>query len=302
MQTITVLPSAAVPVSVHAGASCPICESKAQPCFMAGPHKMYRCASCRTAFVHPMPSDEYLARFYSTYHEGASDETNYAMEGKMMAHHPAQLACVLAHSPRGVGRLLDVGCGKGFFLSHCQSQGLECMGVELSDVGAAYARRELKLDVRQGDLHELKGSLGTFRTATMWGVIEHLPDPMRTLRDIFEILEPGGQLFVQTGIGDDWFDRLLPGVNQWYDPPQHLFVFSAPGLARSLQLAGMECVFLDSKYDRSTARRAARFVRNSIVGVGLRAVASLGRLSSGEFQMTKFPLAFDMMAVGQKPG
>jgi len=248
-----------------------------------------------------MPSNEYLSDFYSSYHKGVGEETHYAMEEKMMAHHPAQLAQVRARSPRGVGRLLDVGCGKGFFLSHCKDSGIDCMGVELSDIGAAFAREKFGLNVLHGDIHDLKKDIGTFQTAVMWGVIEHLPDPMKTLRDIFDVIEPGGRLFVQTGIGDDWFDRLLPGMNQWYDPPQHLFVFSSLGLSRALEGAGMTTAFLDTRYDRTPTRRAARFVRNTVVGVGLRAVASLGRLQSGAFEMTKFPLAFCMLAVGEKP-
>lgn len=261
---------------------------------------MYRCERCRTAFVAPMPSDRYLADFYSTYHVGLGETGNYANEDKMRAHHPHQLAIVMRHTQGRPGRLLDLGCGKGFFLKHVVDAGIECRGIELSDTAADYATKELKLDVIQGSIHDRRDDLGKFDCVTMWGVIEHLPDPVAVLRDAAYVLRPGGHIFVKTGIGDDWLDRLLPGVNQWYDPPQHLFVFSSTGLSRCLDEAGFDTAHLDPADDRTPARRAARLIRNATVGTLLRGVSSLGRLNSGKFQMTKFPLANSMLAVGRK--
>lgn len=280
---------------------CPICAcASCTPCFLAGPHKMYRCAECRTAFVDPMPSAEYLADFYSNYHIGTGDEGNYVNEDKMIAHHAAQLARVMKFTNAKPGRLLDLGCGKGFFLKECAARGIDCRGIELSNTAAEFARKELKLDVVQGLIRDRKAELGLYDTVTMWGVIEHLPDPVSVLKDAFDVLRPGGRIFVQTGIGDDWFDRLLPGVNQWYDPPQHLFVFSAPGLSRALKEAGFDTEGLDPAYDRSTKRRVARLIRNAVTGTLLRAASTIGRLHCGTFEMTKFPLAFDMSAVGRR--
>lgn len=283
------------------GPACPVCGGRGSPRFLSGSHKMYRCKTCRTAFVDPMPSKSYLAEFYSNYHLGLGAAGNYVNEDKMMAHHPAQLAAVRRHSSGNPGRLLDIGCGKGFFLKQAAESGIECCGIELSNTAVEYATRNLHLDVVQGIIGDCKGKLGFFDSVTLWGVIEHLPDPVKVLRDAYEVLRPRGRIFVQTGIGDDWLDRLLPGVNQWYDPPQHLFVFSSIGLARCLEASGFEVVHRDTAYDRSVARRVVRLVRNGFVGTLLRGVCELGRLKSGSFQMTKFPLANEMFVVAQKP-
>ncbi|MDZ4755148.1 MAG: class I SAM-dependent methyltransferase [Phycisphaerae bacterium] len=277
---------------------------------------MFRCISCRNAFVAPMPDESYLADFYSNYHVGEGDDGNYANEAKMRARHPAQIALVRAHTGGDPGRLLDIGCGKGFFLRECVDQGIACAGIELSDTAADYARRELGLDVIAGRLDEigsapadrkpalltssLYASEGAFDTATMWGVIEHLRDPLKMLCATARVLRPGGKLFVQTGIGDDWLERLLPGVNQWYDPPQHLFVFSAPGIQACGERAGFDLAHIDCWYEYSQSRRVVKFVRNGATAFMLRAVATLGRLARPPFQVTKFPLALDMFAVFTK--
>lgn len=262
---------------------------------------MYRCVRCGTAFVAPMPSDEALRAFYSEYHKGGVDDGNYSEEAKMRDHHTAQLRriqAVICGNPR---RLLDVGCGKGFFMQACVKESIDCKGIEFSDEGARFARESLGLDVECGDLRQSKGLLGRFDAVTLWGVIEHLSCPVEVLRDAREVLEPGGFVFITTGIGNDWLDRLLPGVNQWYDPPQHLFVFSARGMRTCLELAGLEVVSIDQSYDRTRMRRVARLVRNAVTGTLLRVAAEAGRLDAGAWEMTRFPLANYLFAIARRP-
>jgi SAM-dependent methyltransferase len=262
---------------------------------------MYRCGQCLTAYVWPMPTDEYLAKFYSEYHEGGVDDGNYACEDKMRRKHPVQLDLVTRIMGRKPDKLLDLGCGKGFFLEECVKRGISCRGIELSDTAIDYARNTLKLDAICGAIHDHVHDIGRFDAVVMWGVIEHVRDPVAVLRDAYKVLEPGGYMFVDTGIGNDWLDRLMPGVNQWYDPPQHLFVFSALGLKRCLQEAGFTFVDQDLWFDYSMKRRLARVVRNGIAAAALRTAATIGRLKPGKFEMTKFSMGNEMVMVGRKP-
>lgn len=289
-------------VTPHGGQpACPICMATGFPCFIAGAYRMYRCVGCGTAFVDPMPTNQALMEFYSDYHKGGVDDGNYAEEAKMRSHHATQLQRIRQAFAGDPQRLLDIGCGKGFFMEACAAEGINCKGVEVSDEGARYASEVLGLDVECGDLCQLKHQLGKFDAATLWGVIEHLPRPVDVLRDAMEVLEPGGLVFVTTGIGYDWLDRLLPGVNQWYDPPQHLFVFSARGMQICLERAGFEVVAIERNYDRTTTRRMVRFARNALTGVLLRIAAETGRLRAGAWEMTRFPLANYMFAVARRP-
>lgn len=283
---------------------CPVCgRDGSRPAFMAGGYRMYRCVGCRTAFVHPVPGDDELARFYSQYHlsdtaGGLYDE----VEARMQSDFPAKVDLVCRRAGDRVGRLLDVGCGKGFFVKACRDRGIDAQGVDLSDTGVAYATGTLGVPAVCGDLRRVKGQLGLFDTVVLWATIEHLPDPIGTLRDIHDVLRPGGRVFVDTGIGDDWLDRLLPGVAQWYDPPQHLFVFSARGMTLSLEAAGFRQVRLDRCFERSAGRKAARVVRAWALAAGLRAAAVVGRMRHGTFPFTRYPVGNLMTACAVKPG
>lgn len=285
-------------MATSSSSPCPICGGNSQPAFSAAEYRMYRCAECGTAFVSPSPSPEQLKRFYAAFHEqgtGWYDE----VESRMQADFPIKRRLVQKFIPKG-GLLLDVGCGKGFFVKDCADNGLDAQGIDLSESGVQYAAQTLGVKATCGSLHDMKEGLGLFDAVTFWATIEHLPDPKEMLKDISSVLKPGGYLFLDTGIGDDWLDRLLPGAVQWYDPPQHLFVFSERGLRNSLQSAGFQVVHFDRCFERSRFRRTLRIGRNGAIAAGMRAVSVFGRLRFGTFVFTRYPVGNLMMAIARK--
>jgi len=249
-----------------------------------------------------MPSPAQLQQFYSVFHRTSAEGGWYdEIEARMQVDFPTKLRLVQQRLEAGRGRLLDVGCGKGHFVRACVNQGIDAQGVDLSDSAVEYAVAKLGVKAQCGALCEIKDKLGLFDVITLWATIEHLPEPARMLADIFSLLKPGGHLFLDTGIGHDWLDRMLPGVVQWYDPPQHLFVFSSKGLRKMLQSADFSIIRLDECFERSSFRRALRVVQNGAVALGLCAVAAYGRLNHADFHFTRFPIANLMMVIARKP-
>lgn len=283
--------------------TCPICGSNSHPAFYAGDHRMFRCGACGVAFVYPLPSSEYLEAFYSRFHLALDAGGGYeTTEARMSADFPAKLDKIRAHLRGASARMLDVGCGKGFFVKAAGDAGFCAEGIDLSDTAVAFARDALGVRAACGRIEEGSATLGKFDAVTFWATIEHLPDPEGTLRAIHAVLKPGGLLFLDTGIGNDWLDRLLPGVNQWYDPPQHLYVFSAAAMRLCLLKVGFEIVDLDRSFERSYCRRVARAARGVVAAAGFRAVASVTRCFGGgeAFPFTRFALGNLMMVVARK--
>jgi len=94
-------------------------------------------------------------------------------------------------------RLLDIGCGPGFFLVAAREAGWQVHGVDSAQYAADYAATRFGLDVTIGEIEETEIE-GLFRVASMWDVLAHIRDPLSALRRAHEMIQPGGSLFVRT--------------------------------------------------------------------------------------------------------
>lgn len=98
------------------------------------------------------------------------------------------------------GRLLDMGCGLGFFLHAMKSYARwEAYGCEISPVAVRYAHETLGLpNVHCRRLEEADWPPGSFDLITMWDVIDHIPRPDPLLRRCHALLREGGRCFLRT--------------------------------------------------------------------------------------------------------
>ena len=148
------------------------------------------------------------------------------------------------------GRILDVGCASGCFLSLAANEGFESTGVEPSDTLSCRAKAALgaRGTVWACILEQAPVSAGSFDAITLWDVLEHVPDPLAMLQRCRTLLRPGGHMFLNVPDLDSIQARLLK--NRW--PlllPEHLNYFNRP----SLRLCGQKA---DLKLIRFGRRRA----------------------------------------------
>lgn len=262
--------------------TCYVCGGVCEKTVVHGPYIYWTCADCSTAQVLPQPTESHLRDYYDTFHLDASCGGVYdEVEERMQADFPAKLQCLIRRGSLKGGRLLDVGCGKGFFVKAAMAHGFSAEGIDISRSGVDYAQNVLGVSARAGRIEDCASSewRESFDAATLMATIEHLVDPLKTLQVIRHSLKPGGVLLCDTGLGDVFWERFLPGHSQWYDAPQHMFVFSREGLSLLLEKAGFEVLHTDSNFDRTLLRRVVRWTRHVAlcVGSGLLLGGLLGR-------------------------
>lgn len=159
-------------------------------------------------------------------------------------------------------RLLDVGCGNGAFLVIASEMGWEVLGVDPDLVGVELCVRK-GMPAIHGTLSDLLPQHASqFDAITMSHSIEHLDDMPSELRKVFQLLKPGGRLWLATpnprSFGALWFGRAWRGLR----PPYHLCIPSQQGLHDLLASSG----FTDIRMVRRGvhARRAFRESARSV--------------------------------------
>ena len=137
------------------------------------------------------------------------------------------------------GRLLDVGCGGGDFLAEMQSLGWDVAGIEPDATAASAARARLGVTVEGGTAETSAFPAGSFDVVTLNHVIEHVPDPITTLRACGRLLRTGGTLVLVTPNIESLGRRVFDGAWMHWDPPRHLHIFSRRALRACVQRAGL---------------------------------------------------------------
>ncbi len=120
------------------------------------------------------------------------------------------------------GAILDVGCSFGFFLDTARSRGWKVVGIEIGKHAASFAQTTLGLEVCTSDVREAPLRLKQFDVATLWNVVEHLDDPVRTLGRLNALLKKNGLLVFTTGAEDSYLARIQGTRWRMYIPPIHL--------------------------------------------------------------------------------
>lgn len=154
----------------------------------------------------------------------------------------------MLHAVAGSGHLvLDVGCGTGRYTVHTKNTGNRVVGIELVHSAAMGALRR-GLDVAVVDSEAaFPFADATFDRVQCIEVIEHLMDPVTTLREINRVLKPGGELFISTPNATWWAHRVLMlcGIPSFGHSPMypvevnmHIRHFSTKILRRFLERSG----------------------------------------------------------------
>ncbi|MEW6511327.1 MAG: class I SAM-dependent methyltransferase [Bacteroidota bacterium] len=209
------------------------------------------CAVCGIIYLDPQPSAEEIASLY----------TKEYFEGDFRCGHAGSCITSPLHDvlvDKGLldrlkalkpgGRLLEVGCAAGTFLHAAKEAGFDVSGVEYSADAAQLARDRFGLRVFTGDVTGARFPSEAFDLVFLGDVVEHLPDPRATLREIRRILAPGGALVLacpsQTNTLFSRLGFLLYGMlgrrATVHLPPYHLFEFRPACMEALLARCGYE--------------------------------------------------------------
>lgn len=172
-----------------------------------------------------------------------------------------------ALSLRAGDRVLDIGCAYGLFLGLCDERGYDTYGIDVSEHAIDEAKKRTKAALALGDID---GGLpypdATFHLVTLFDVIEHLPSPNSSLKEILRVIRPAGHLVLTTLNARAISKYIKKDCWNVDKDPTHLYVFDPLSLKFMLQRAGYEVEWVRTPFTYLSERLSAVLERTGLGG------------------------------------
>jgi SAM-dependent methyltransferase len=232
--------------------ACSLCGARdGRHVFTISGFRMLQCPSCTLRYVSPRLKSDVLVEMYSEerYYKSENSLTHgyldyVADRGNIIATFARRLDWVLRRTRRATpGKLLDVGCATGFALDYALERGWDAWGIEPSAYAASTARERLGNRVQHGTLDAHNLLTNSFDTVLLWDVIEHVPDPLRTLAQTRDLLTAGGYLSLITPDAGSFLAKVLG--KRWMEyakPTEHIILFSRRTIQKALEQTGFDII------------------------------------------------------------
>lgn len=153
-------------------------------------HNIFRCSQCGYIFDNPRPTCDEIANFYSQ--ENRYDSWLEDQSGREALW---ERRLEMVRRLKSKGALLDVGAGIGRFL-HLAKDHFQVEGTEVSETAIELARKKYGLSLRRGHLEDIDLGERRFDVITLFHVLEHVPDPSRTLERCYNLLKEKGVIVI----------------------------------------------------------------------------------------------------------
>lgn len=206
-------------------ANCPVCDAgKIEKFTVKHGLRVDECLSCGFRFTNPPPTIEQLRMFYNSEAKRIENEIFEATRVVRLPIFKARVELIRQYVKDGA--LLDVGGAIGIFIDALMDAEapFNLTVVDLNDdsIGRLRARHP-NIEARLGDLFDHRGA---YDVITVWDTIEHLRDVNRVASHLFDLLRPGGYLFVSTPNIDGFEHWVGQHRHPQVEPLSHLNYFS----------------------------------------------------------------------------
>ena len=241
---------------------CKLCGESASPKYKLKQMVLYACAQCDFHFIDALdalpaeqPDTILLTEKARNYIEKQLPQNAVQLK--------KNLAFVKSQFDLSGKHCLDIGSGAGQFSSFLQEEGGKPQGIEPQQIFREFAQKRYQLDLKRElveDYYRQDGYVGHFDLVTLWDTLEHVNFPAETLQAAFNLLKPGGFLFLDTPSREsifyrasEWSYRISSGakpalLNRLYSPKayRHKQIFTKKQLWRLLEDCGFSDITLST--------------------------------------------------------
>jgi SAM-dependent methyltransferase len=210
---------------------------------------MVKCKKCGLIYINPRLTISTLSELYREEYFSQYDNVKSEASRKRALTFQSEIT-ELEHivDRYNVHRyILDVGCGGGFFLAQLDGRWKK-LGIEINPSAVNYGRKRFGIKILEGNLDDAHFPDNHFGVIKMRGVVEHLPDPISKLREIYRILDKGGLIGINTPNIGSFCGRIYKEKFRMVCPIHHIYYFSTNTLSDMLEKVGFRILKISYHY------------------------------------------------------
>lgn len=212
-----------------------------------------KCAACGTLVVAQMPQIEmpdereqglYGREYWFSHQEQDYGHGNIAKRARDdLSERCLYWLNVLLKYRLPPAKILELGCAHGGFVALLKLMGFDSSGLEVSPAIVEYAKNSFGIEVLCGPIEKQTIERGSLDVIIMMDVLEHLQDPLETLKHCLSALKKDGILIIQTPKYEEGksYDDLTTKNEPFLkllQPDEHLYLFSQRSVKDLLKRAG----------------------------------------------------------------
>lgn len=231
---------------------CNICGSKEYiVCFrgkdlfldLPGKFQWVKCSTCGTLRQNPRLDWDVLNYYYTEEYGSYSLllKENASIFKRIIKRlgQWKRVNVVQKYAPKG--KWLDIGSGSGLILQEAKFRNRwSLFGLEPNKYAAELSAQALDLPIQNRPIEDIDFPMESFDIITLWDVLEHLPEPLNSIKKIANLLRTGGFLIFQTPNLDSFDREVFKSHWNGYDLPRHLYLFPKNVIRKMLEENGFK--------------------------------------------------------------
>ena len=234
--------------------SCPICGRDPAPTlrYDFAPYRVVRCPHCGLVFLSPRLTESAILKLYSDQEYYVSEVSGQGYDEYLEVRHNwiktftrrlEQIANYREASPwdqlpitnyQLPGRVLDIGCGPGFFLEAAQAKGYDAFGLDPSEYIVKVASEKFGGRIQKGVIESADYPAEHFDLVVAFDTFEHVYHPLEWLTAVRRVLKPGGLLAITTPDPTSLLAKISGKKWVSFKLPEHVFYWSPETIRRVL--------------------------------------------------------------------
>jgi len=218
-------------------ASCPVCKNENLKFFLKGndhfaskeTFNIEKCEVCGFLFTQDFPSENNIGSYYvsddyishSDSRKGLMNKLYHQVRKYMLGRKTKLVEKQFSQK----GTLLDMGAGTGYFANEMKNKGWTVSAIEKSAHARNFIKEKWNIDAHD-DSALYKIPQQSVDAITLWHVLEHLENLDEVMKQLYDILQPAGTLFVALPNAASFDAKHYHSFWAAYDLPRHLWHFT----------------------------------------------------------------------------